>query len=322
MGNTLSAANTVKQVLLDFESIRNAAKTMRPNPTLQQLESSLVSLSREGHGPCYWQNRMNARETLRRSRRERQSLSDEEDGLIRPIGISSVKEYATAKERLQYEAEFIHFAVCGTAHSGKSTLIDSFLRGDGRVGGVPCTEEAVARHADGDLDCPFVWYEFPGAEAHEGADWEYFAAQGLYLFDAVFLLFDKLLSQTDVAILRNCACFAIPVYIVRMSARAGIERTVLDAFASPTSQRARYAAAGLDPRLWQKGTKAYVQRTRAAVGKALEDDGLPNQRVYIVEKDTLCKVMVGEDGPGLEYFDEWELLRDVLDDARRRRTST
>ncbi|EPS98955.1 hypothetical protein FOMPIDRAFT_85159 [Fomitopsis schrenkii] len=333
MGNTFSAANTVKEVLLAFESIRDASttETMRPNPTSQQLESLLVPYPQEACGPCHWQNRMNARETLRRSRRERQSLSDEvdlarhltvgEDGLIRPIKTPTAREYAAAKQRLQYEADFIHFAVCGPAQSGKSTLIESFLRTDGRLGEPPGAE-AVARHADGDLDCPFVWYEFPSAEAHAGADWEYFVAQGLYLFDAVFLLFDKQLAQTDVAILRNCARFAIPAYVVRMGARGGVERAVLDAFASPTSERARRAAAGLEPRLWQKMKKAYIESTRAAVGKALEDDGLPDQRVYIVEKDTLCKLMVGEDGPGLEYFDEWELLRDVLDDARRRRTST
>ena len=328
MGSTLSVASTIDQVLLALKTIRDAStsQTMRPNPTVQQLESILLPHVQEHRGPCYWQNRMNARETLRRSRRERRSLDEEpdlvcptEDGYIRPIKIPTVKEFLAAKRRLQYEADFIHFAVLGAAQSGKSALIDAFLRGNGRVGPAR-SGGTVARYADGDLDCPFVWYEFPGAATHAGADWEYFAAQGLYLFDAVFLLFDKLLSQTDVAVLRNCARFAVPVYVVRMDARAGVERAVLDAFASPTSERARRAVAGGEPQLWQKRKNAYVQGTRDAVEKALEVEGLPDQRVYIVEKDTFGKLMMGEDGPGLEYFDEWELLRDVLKDARRRRT--
>ena len=327
MGSTTSSLSTRKQVLLAYQHIRDAfaSQTMRPNPTAQSLENIVLPHMQEQSGPCHWQNRMNARESLRRSRRERRSLDEEpdlswptHDGCIRPIKIPTVEEFLTAKQRLQYEADFIHFAVVGAAQSGKSALIHAFLRGTERVGAAPDGE--IARYADSDLSSPFVWYEFPSAATHAGADWEYFAAQGLYLFDAVFLLFDTLLAQTDVAILRNCARFAVTVYIVRMDARAGVERAVLDAFADPTSERARRAATGLEPRLWQKGKDAYVQRTRDAVGKALEDEGLPDKRVYIAEEDTLCKVMAGEGGPTLEYFDEWELLRDVLDDACRRRT--
>ena len=329
MGNNFSAASTVNQVLQAFETVHNAfiSQTMRPSPTVQQLESILLPHVQEQRGPCYWQNRMNAREILRRSRRERQCLDEEphlvrptEDGFIKPIKIPTVKEYLTAKRHLQYEADFIHFAVLGAAQSGKSALIDAFLRGNGRVGAAE-NKERVARYADDNLDCPFVWYEFPSTPTHAGADWEYFAARGLYLFDAVFLLFDKLLTQTDVAVLRNCARFAVPVYIVRMDARAGVERAVLDAFASPTSERARGAAAGLEPRLWQKRKNAYVQGTRDAVEKALQDEGLPDQRVYVVEQETLRRLIVSGDGSGLEHFDEWELLRDMLNDVRRRRTS-
>jgi len=228
---------------------------------------------------------------------------------IRPIIIPTMAQFRATKARLQYKEGLFHFAVAGIAGGGKSSLINAFrgLRNKDRGAaptGIVETTSVITRYPDSNPANPFVWYDVPGAGTLSIPDWQYFTDQGLYIFDCIVVLFDNRFTATDVAILRNCARFQIPTYIVR----------------SKSKQHILNAADDMDDDeedVTAKAREKYIRETRTSVARNLQAAGLPEQRVYMVDKDTLAQVVKGRH-PG-EYIDEWELLRDLLGEARRRR---
>lgn len=231
---------------------------------------------------------------------------------IRPIVIPTQAQFRATKLRLQYKKDLFHFAVAGIAGSGKSSLINAFrgLRNKDRGAaptGIVETTSIIARYPDSDPANPFVWYDVPGAGTLSIPDWQYFTDQGLYIFDCIVVLFDNRFTATDVAILRNCARFQIPTYIVRSKSKQhilNIAQDLLDADEDPAEARAA-------------AKEQYIRETRASVARNLQPAGLPSQQVYMVDKETLVQVASGKQPR--EYIDEWALLRDLLGEARRRR---
>ncbi|KAI0725792.1 interferon-inducible GTPase-domain-containing protein [Fomitopsis betulina] len=230
---------------------------------------------------------------------------------IRPIVIPTPAQFRATKLRLEYKKGFIHIAIAGIAGSGKSSLINA-LRGlrnkdsGAAPAGIVETTSIIARYPDSNPTNPFVWYDVPGAGTLNIPDWQYFTDQGLYIFDCIVVLFDNRFTATDVAILRNCACFQIPTYIVRSKSRQHIQN-MLDDMPDTDSGPAVRAAA----------REQYIRKTRASVARNLQAAGLSDQRVYLVDKEALVQAVKGRQPK--EYIDEWELLRDVLGEAHRRR---
>jgi len=379
MGNAVSAAGSAAKRA--FENIRNAFRRekMEPNPTMSQLEVLInkraperkpktadESTAAEYYSERLWQERMNARETMRRTgwaeqaddkaeqlwkermdgrealrRARREQLRAEERHVaadkaarqaeqrqqrpIRPVKVPSEEEYEAAKQLLQYEEGYIHFAIAGVAGSGKSSLLNAFLgrrnadRGAAPAGTSETTKE-ITRYADPNLDNPFVWYDVPGAGTLSIPGWQYFSDQALYVFDAIIVLFDNRFTETDIAILKNSERFNIPTYIVRSKALQHVRNVMTDI--SPSDYADDAGRAGRDVRglpLWYAARDKFVQDTRSTVRKNLEDADLPAQRAYIVDKDYLRPIIRGQREPSPDDFDEWKLLRDILDEARRRR---
>ncbi|KAF9818981.1 hypothetical protein IEO21_02395 [Rhodonia placenta] len=216
---------------------------------------------------------------------------------IKPIIIPTAQEFEATKRRLQYREGMFHFAIAGVAGSGKSSLINAF-----RTGVVETTNK-ITRFADPNPANPFVWYDIPGAGTLNVPDWVYFNEQGLYAFDCIIVLTDNRFMQTDEAILRNCARFNIPAYIVRSKSRQHIQK---DADEVEGARK-------------DKAIKQYVAETRDSVAQNLEKAGLPQQRVYVVDKELLVLIANGKVPEGL--LDELDLVSDLLEEARRRRFS-
>ncbi|PBK95258.1 hypothetical protein ARMGADRAFT_793048 [Armillaria gallica] len=240
---------------------------------------------------------------------------------IRPVEWPSREEYEANKRRLYKEGKF-HLAITGLSGSGKSSLVNAF-RGiwDDEEGAAPTdiveTTSVVTPYPDPDPANPFIWFDVPGSGTISCPDWTYFNDQGLYIFDAIIILFNDCFSATDLAILQNCARYMIPAYIVRSKSDVHIDNLI--------SKKRRSAGPKADPvKIAAEAQKEYLATTQKTVNILLgkNDPPLPIQKVYTVTRDALTFI-VQRDSEGLQgctVLDEHMLLRDVLQDAYWRRS--
>ncbi|KAF8521465.1 interferon-inducible GTPase-domain-containing protein [Trichophaea hybrida] len=155
---------------------------------------------------------------------------------IQPLLWPTQEQVDAAKDRVQYDPERLHFAVCGPSGSGKSSLINAFRglksgeEGAAEVGNNETTLE-VTRYQDPRKEMPyprFVWCDIPGAGTIEISAWQYFNQQGLFIFDFIILVYGGRFTQIDVDILENCRRFRIPTLIVRSKASQQIRNSMQD----------------------------------------------------------------------------------------------
>ncbi|KIJ17489.1 hypothetical protein PAXINDRAFT_167544 [Paxillus involutus ATCC 200175] len=267
-----------------------------------------------------------ARQANERVRAAKQAQEEAEERLkkgIQPVVVPSREEVEAAKRRVQYKEGLFHFAVAGVAGGGKSSLINAF-RGlhnrDIALGAAPTgvieTTLAISRLPDPNHQNPFVWYDIPGAGTLKIPDWQYFGAQGLYVFDCIIVVFDSRFTMTDLAILTNCKRFGIPTYIVRSKSDAHIRNIMrergYDSDDDDGSNRTRRKT------LYAEARQHYIAETRANIKRNLEDANLPDQRVYIISNDVLLSIVKNQNLPP-KIIDELELMRDLFSEAHSRR---
>ncbi|KZT11133.1 P-loop containing nucleoside triphosphate hydrolase protein [Laetiporus sulphureus 93-53] len=232
---------------------------------------------------------------------------------IRPIVLPNEEEFEQKKKELQYQEGIFHFAIAGVSGSGKSSLLNAFrgLRNKDKgaaATGITETTSAPTRYPDPDPNNPYVWYDIPGAGTLNIPDWVYFNTQGLYIFDCIIVLFDNRFTETDVAILRNCARFRIPAYIVRSKSRQHI-RNLADDLVQGEDES--------DAELMARAREQYISQTRQSVARNLDAAQLPNQRVYIVDKEAMVSVVKGKHAK--DALDEPELIQDLNIEMEKRR---
>ncbi|KAG2054896.1 P-loop containing nucleoside triphosphate hydrolase protein [Suillus hirtellus] len=237
---------------------------------------------------------------------------------IQPVVTPTPAEVSAAKRKVQYREDLFHFAVAGVAGGGKSSLINAFrgLRNKdagSAATGVTETTLAMARYASPNAEYPYVWYDIPGAGTLKIPDWQYFNAQGLYVFDCIIVLFDNRFTMTDIAILTNCKRFKIPTYIVRSKADQHIRNIMKDMGYDSDDDESE----DQKKKLYQAARQQFIQQTRQSVKENLENANMPDQRVYIVSNEPMLGV-IKEKRPK-KIIDEIELLNDLIGEAQTRR---
>jgi ABC-type glutathione transport system ATPase component len=124
---------------------------------------------------------------------------------IQPLLWPTQEQVDAAKDRVQYNPERLHFAVCGPSGSGKSSLINAFRglkngeEGTAEVSNDETTLE-VTRYQDPRKEMPyprFVWCDIPGAGTIEISAWQYFNQQGLFIFDFIILVYGGVCKQPN-----------------------------------------------------------------------------------------------------------------------------
>lgn len=261
-----------------------------------------------------------AQSALHEARARQQEAEENERKGVRPVVWPTAAEIDGTKARLHYTEGPLHIAISGVAGSGRSSLVNA-LRGlrNGDRGAAPTGTddsrvEEVARFPDPTRPC--VWYDMPGAGTLAVSDWKYFTDQGLYIFHCIIVLFDARLTETDVAILRNAARFKIPTFIVRSKAAQHIRNVAADIPASDGGS-SEDESKDATPRALERARDMYIRETRANIEENLKAAELPYQRVYLVDKDLLVRVVKGR--PAKNAIDEVALFQDLIAEIQRRK---
>ncbi|KAH7923648.1 hypothetical protein BV22DRAFT_1015004 [Leucogyrophana mollusca] len=228
------------------------------------------------------------------------------------------KEMADAMKEMQWKDDLFHFAIAGGVAGGKSSLINAFrgLRNrdcGAAPTGIPETTLTMARFPDSNLNYPCVWYDIHGAGTLRIPDWQYFNAQGFYLFDCIMVLFNYRFMMTDIAILTNARRFHIPTYIIQSKADQHIRNMVAE-----MGYDSEYDDKDRRDQLLQAARTQFITETRRSVKLNLQNANLPDQKVYIVSKDCLLRAVKGERSKNV--IDELGLLTDLYNEAHARRS--
>ena len=134
-----------------------------------------------------------------------QAKFDPEKGLIQPEVWPTKEEFQLAINRIEYDPEKLHFAVCGGSGAGKSSLINAFrgLKNTSALAaptGVNETTLDITRYPDSRKELPYrrlVWYDFPGAGTLKNPGWQYFNQQGLFIFDIILLVYATVITPIN-----------------------------------------------------------------------------------------------------------------------------
>jgi GTP-binding protein EngB required for normal cell division len=251
---------------------------------------------------------------------------------VRPVEWPTRVDFERMRKSRQYTEGFIHFAIAGVSGTGKSSLINAFRGlanrdpGAAKTGIVETTSE-VTRYRDPDVDRPFVWYDIPGAGTLVHQDWQYFNDKGLYIFDCIIVLFDNRFTSIDIAILKNCARWNIPSYIVRSKSDQHINN-VMKGLADYDSDDddTDGDVGGHRETLVAEARAEYVRQTNESVQENLKRAGLPTQKIYCISKDGLLSLINPKPAKRnstrtntIMILDEALLLKDVLSEIRTRR---
>ena len=218
------------------------------------------------------------------------------------------KQYEDAKDKIRYSHDRFHFAMCGEAGGGKSSLTNA-LRGlsdhDNGSATVKVTEGTrhLTRYPHPRTYGPFgrfVWYDCPGAGTLNVPAKGYFNNQGLFLFDFIVLVWDIRFTEHDAEVLQSCADLNVRVFVVRSKTDQHIDNAM-----KSIDARAYHASKGSDPVLFKRAKEQVEHDTRENFKSEIEKCELGSRgprQVYMVSNHSILQLISDFEAPlhGLE----------------------
>ncbi|KAI1644214.1 interferon-inducible GTPase-domain-containing protein [Daldinia loculata] len=143
-----------------------------------------------------------AREAERKERYERE---------LRELGVLPDRKITDADIKYAravagYEDGCVNIALIGSQGTGKSSLINSLRglsHGDRDAAEVGDIETTLRRKKYRDSKS-IVWYDIPGSGTRNVSAWQYYYDNDLYIYDKIVFVHGKILTESDLRILKLC----------------------------------------------------------------------------------------------------------------------
>ncbi|KAF8805997.1 hypothetical protein BYT27DRAFT_7102353 [Phlegmacium glaucopus] len=243
---------------------------------------------------------------------------------IQPEVWPTEEEYRLAKDRIEYDPEKVHFAICGCSGSGKSSLVNAFrgLKNNNSQAartGIVETTMAITRYPDPRQEMPYkrlVWFDCPGAGTLKVPGWQYFNQHGLFIFDVIVLVYDTRFTEIDLCIIQNCERFKIPLFIVRSKADTHIRNILQDLGYDENDDD--------DEEFEEKARQFLIDTTKSNIETNLEEAGLSMHDIFIVSSSVIYSLVTTNkrNKKFPPVIDEYDLAKAVLETAHGRRYHT
>ncbi|KAH7876342.1 P-loop containing nucleoside triphosphate hydrolase protein [Lentinula edodes] len=323
--DTKDAAETARDAALEEAERARAALEKRNAERYSQKQEAQAKKDREAAISA-----IAAKDEAERNARKALEAFDEaqrkwKDG-VQPATSPSESQVDALRRSRQFREGAFHVGVAGLTGTGKSSLINALMGViTGTAEAVPTgtqSTKSVGRYIDARRNYPHIWYDVPGAGTLTAPSWNYFHDQGLFVFDAIMVVWDNRFTDVDIAVLENCVRLKIPAFIIR---------TKSDVHITNIEERMRDVVEA-DPTLTNKDRKSrftvipfsaraeYISETRQGVELSLHNANLPSMKVYLVSNKTITKIVQGDKNMrNVRVIDEFDLLNDIW--ALRRATS-
>lgn len=211
-------------------------------------------------------------------------------------------EMRRAMKRLGYSGHCVNIAIAGSSGSGKSSLLNALrgLRnvdeGAAKAGNIETTME-ITKYVTTIQGLGVALYDIPGAGTANFNRHGYFKEQGLYIMNAIIIVWNERLLDTDLHLLSHCIRFKVPYFLVRtkcdrdlhdFGADQGIDisairsdRTEDDAYKCLTAEKVRLKHITL-----QEAEK-YISDAYKKVNQSQPTSMDLNAQVFLVNKRSL-----------------------------------
>ncbi|KAF8806007.1 P-loop containing nucleoside triphosphate hydrolase protein, partial [Phlegmacium glaucopus] len=305
-------AEETKRVTLEAQKCEEEAKA-REKETRRREEEAVKAAA-------------NAQEREQQAKKELERSNGYLSKGIQPEVWPTEEEFQSVKTRIQYDPQKLHFAICGSSGSGKSSLINAFrgvknFEPGAAPTGVTETTTSVTRYPDPHDKLPhsrFIWFDVPGAGTLNIPGWQYFNEQGLFIFDIIILVYDARFTQLDVAVVQHCERYHIPLFIVRSKADVQIKNVLGDQFGYDEVDEdaaKKYKEHHSDAR------QLLIDSTRKDFDRNLEKANLAKREVFIISSNSMYALMTEKWNwrNTANVIDEANLLQAVLKAALTRR---
>ncbi|KAF9047496.1 immunity-related GTPases-like protein, partial [Panaeolus papilionaceus] len=166
-----------------------------------------------------------------------------------------------------------NIAIVGESGMGKSTLLNAvrgLLSGDpgAAVTGFNESTTIIQGYPD-PRNSSIIWYDVPGADTPSINGWRYFTQQGLYIFDALVVVFCDRFTQTAGTLISNAESCNIPIFLVRTKADQILRDIQADSDGEVKEEEARGIC---------------LRETERMVQENLSKIGVSHRRTYVVSR--------------------------------------